>query len=685
MGGETSICGSGHVSSAPVNRTTAFLSPPLLLDPSRHLGTDREESLPPLEHFSVGNASASFQNLEANNKKQESYQDTHTLLIPDVDDRLNDNKVEEDGDVISADPHSLELVTNFLSRHYHTAVDAISETEIELTKKDVLSEKQKGDLEALKKQFDDLSKNPLELNVSDRLSFDQLKQYVGGRGGIARGWIRCIFSRNARRARTIQKAAEKGQPFKEIYKNNKLKHIHPKAALVLYLRGSLKRLQIGGLQSAQVKNLKKKMAEKYIDYTQKDKAFSTYSHRHANFSIKVPRKNVGVLEERNLAMVSTQVPASEIKALSSKYTDQVRGISSMNSKESQHATNLWKTEFKPAPGSEAKVSIASFRHGVLDAYGCKDDPAKRKIAGINKASELVIAAAGEMPDAVTKTADREWTIPMVSVSLQTAGLMGDTEMIEFQDDAWNALQEHGVQMNAPAPDGSSEPWILKPDCTRFFTGVNQLALSDGSKISVKNTRMGHWDSKFGKQNDASLLRLIDKAHAARTKILNDPLLNDDKHLTAQLIQELINQISSMRQDRSYQMLDDEPYKLPPRVLLLSHLIGSIPCFNCKSGKDRTAVADVEIKFLVISINKNIVRYGIKSDQKLVPDYGCVRSDEERRIFSSLHLHGGGLHVAYANTGLMGNKTNIGNYLPENLGNHTVQKVWGFSRLADGNK
>ena len=715
MGGETSICGSAHVSSAPVNRTTALLSPPLLLDTSLHLGTDREDSLPPREHFSAGNATALIQSHQANILEQNTDSEELQLIIEETVEQWNDHALAEGGgllplesvdirqaaktvrlllenDAADAGPHSHEKVAIFRSRHYQAAEDTVSKIFERLDQANPLNEEQKTALDSVKSELQELSKKTMEsilpLEKGQGSVFEQLKPLVGGRDGIKRGWIRCIMNRNARRARSIQKRAENGESFESIYAGNKLRNIHPKAALALYLRGRLKRIGQGGEPWAQTQQLAKELSKEYLRLTQSSNAWSTYSHRHSSFSIKVPRKNNGLLEEKNLGMVSTQAPASEIPALRQTFQKGVRGISSMNSKESQHATNLWKTEFKPAPGSEAKVSFAGFRHGVLDAYGIKPGKAdlkdasivkekadERAAANINKASELVRAAATEMSGLMKKNADGSWSIPIVSVSLQTAGYRGDGEMIAGQDQAWGKLQEDGVQMEGPNPDGEQKPWTLKPDCLRFFIGVNPLALI----LPIRNTSAGHWRSEFGSKNEAAIDALLVAEVPPASQNDNDTLLK------VKLIEELRNQIRSIKADQSYREVGAEPYKLAVRVLLLASLIGRVPCFNCKSGKDRTGVLDVEIKALVQTINENIARHGMDSETRLVPQYNQVRSEEQKRVFKDLHLHGGSQEVSYANTGLVGNKTSVANYMRENLDENTLKQVAGFGRHADGNK
>ena len=198
-------------------------------------------------------------------------------------------------------------------------------------------------------------------------------------------------------------------------------------------------------------------------------------------------------------------------------------------------------------------------------------------------------------------------------------------------------------------------------------------------MPIRNTSAGHWRSEFGSKNEAAIDALLVAEVPPASQNDNDTLLK------VKLIEELRNQIRSIKADQSYREVGAEPYKLAVRVLLLASLIGRVPCFNCKSGKDRTGVLDVEIKALVQTINENIARHGMDSETRLVPQYNQVRSEEQKRVFKDLHLHGGSQEVSYANTGLVGNKTSVANYMRENLDENTLKQVAGFGRHADGNK
>lgn len=140
-----------------------------------------------------------------------------------------------------------------------------------------------------------------------------------------------------------------------------------------------------------------------------------------------------------------------------------------------------------------------------------------------------------------------------------------------------------------------------------------------------------------------------------------------------------------------------PYKFAARVLVLAQLAGMVPCFNCKSGKDRTGMVDVEVKSLLQSINENIQSHGAAAlsaaavankpgSPSIVPSYATERTSGQKAVFKDLHLNGGSQQVSLATTGLMGNKSDSG-YLRKNLDRDraTLQLIAGFARNADGNK
>jgi hypothetical protein len=701
------MAGGSIVSSAdlmPAGRTSATQpeqANPVLIEPNDLLGPSHGEHPQPQAKPRAELAGPSLLIVEEQDPRETHdtvIAETTTLL--DIDSRSNEGSVPKligEGPESVAQleqalgPYNVRDYQEFRARHIESAVGVIDNFLNEPPAN--LSDKQRDELIALKEELNSLAgdkKQPFDLSKADdpkhpptSLLENMREKLVGGTAGLERGWFRCMFSRNARRARAIQKRAEQGKSFSDIYSGKKLARIHPKAALALYMRGRFKRIGLGDLTRAATVQLSKQLATGYLERTQRSQAWSTYSRVH-----KFPLS--GSPDSKIIAMQSTLTPASELQGLSNTFVNGVLGISSMNSKETQHAVNLWKTEFTTVEPSDG-ISFKGFRHGVLDAYGIKEESARDE-ANLNKASELVRAAASEMRSAITKSDSGQWTIPMVSVSLQTGGFSptpktyfrADTEMISAQEKALQSLAEgDGIDMPGPDPNGKEGPWKLKPVVNQFFIGVNDLALGIFTN---------HW-SKYEDKNNAAIAALLEQADTQldrlktqyRSSASAGEMTNAALSNRISVIEELTEQIRGLQADGQYKKVNNDPYKFPPRILLLAHLLGNAACFNCKSGKDRTGMVDIEIKALLQSINRNIVQRESGGKGRLVPQYGARRDDQAKAAFAELHQWGGGQQVSRANTGLMGNKSDIGTYLRDNLDAATVELVHGFARHADGNK
>ncbi|MGL6147199.1 MAG: inositol phosphate phosphatase SopB, partial [Plesiomonas sp.] len=117
------------------------------------------------------------------------------------------------------------------------------------------------------------------------------------------------------------------------------------------------------------------------------------------------------------------------------------------------------------------------------------------------------------------------------------------------------------------------------------------------------------------------------------------------------VKELSQQIKTIWQNKSHHSDNGEPYKLAQRVTMLANEINSIPCWNCKSGKDRTGMLDVEIKREAISLHQG---NPLSKLRKSLDQNG-------KWLLKQVLLNSGNLEVQAQNTGLAGNKIlkNIG--------------------------
>jgi phosphatidylinositol-4,5-bisphosphate 4-phosphatase len=104
-------------------------------------------------------------------------------------------------------------------------------------------------------------------------------------------------------------------------------------------------------------------------------------------------------------------------------------------------------------------------------------------------------------------------------------------------------------------------------------------------------------------------------------------------------------------------MGNDPYKMPARLAVLSHMTGSTPLWNCKSGKDRTGELDAEAKFLAAQI-------ALTGD---VPEPDAKLSEEDTRMFREFALNTGNLEIQQMNTGLAGFKTEGVGAITERIG------------------
>ena len=134
-----------------------------------------------------------------------------------------------------------------------------------------------------------------------------------------------------------------------------------------------------------------------------------------------------------------------------------------------------------------------------------------------------------------------------------------------------------------------------------------------------------------------------------------PKIHERMERTAREISELDRNGIALRQAGSqlktiwaggdYRKGGGDPYKMVSRLTLVSQLMGEVPLFNCKSGKDRTGQLDAEVKFLATVADE--------THGQLPPvDQDMARWRAVRGDFT---LNTGNLEMQRLNTGLPGYK------------------------------
>jgi hypothetical protein len=90
------------------------------------------------------------------------------------------------------------------------------------------------------------------------------------------------------------------------------------------------------------------------------------------------------------------------------------------------------------------------------------------------------------------------------------------------------------------------------------------------------------------------------------------------------------------------------YILVGRLIVLTALAGEVAHVNCRSGKDRTGLADVEAKFALYQLYR--MGQGLPISQ-----VGGTILPEERDGWRAILLEGGNHEIQYLNSGYRGSK------------------------------
>ncbi len=348
---------------------------------------------------------------------------------------------------------------------------------------------------------------------------------------------------------------------------------------------------------------------------------------------------------------STQIPGAEMKLCHHDIFENAyngKGVCSGDTLNTVHATNLWQSSLCVSENGASKTLFSGIRHGVLSPYHEKD-PCKRKEGAENRAKEVLSAALFSKPDLLARALNNEIVdLKIVSTGLLTAtNIFGEeASMVDDQMQAWRSLTEI-VKIKVRDSEGKLQTVNIRPQVAAFNVGVNELAL----KFGFGNTK----SDKYNVTGMEQLSRWVEEYLATQPE-------------NAQRVTELKQQIEAIWKDKLHHKDGNEPYKLAQRISMLAHEIKAVPCWNCKSGKDRTGMLDAEIKREAISLHQ-----GMKSS---LP--GSIPDNEGRNIFQNVLLNSGNLEIQKMNTCGAGNKV-LKNLWPDMI-NLSLRKRIGNSAV-----
>ena len=362
-------------------------------------------------------------------------------------------------------------------------------------------------------------------------------------------------------------------------------------------------------------------------------------------SVIVPGKHIGA-------------PGNATGPIGANYDPGVNGYM-CHSAQTDHCVNLAVSSLTVKDQAGApQLAFRGVRHGVHCAWDISDR-ATRAAANARRAEEAVIAAFLADPANAQRVQTRTvngQTVHTIDLTLSSVSLLtpdpgrrfmfwskdsNERKMLGEQKAAWDAVARTGVSFQH-----NGRTIHITPHIFTFNFGVNAGAVKYGS---VLPHTFGGWGMSDG-MNRQAFQSLQD---AAMTFVSRLPI-GDSRRGT---ILDLLEQCEDVMRDHGERSDNHDAYKVAARVAVITHMIGGTPCWNCKSGKDRTGQMDVECKFLSALIARG----------EKVPAPGAPLTKEQQGLLRAIALEGGNFEMQKLNTGFAGYKTESVSSIPERLG------------------
>ena len=370
---------------------------------------------------------------------------------------------------------------------------------------------------------------------------------------------------------------------------------------------------------------------------------------------------------RPVEITSTILPAEQLGhsqqaprgPIAGGYPESVHGYM-CHSADANHAVNLAVSKLTVAdPAGAPRLAFCGVRHGVHCAWEIRDAQARAE-ANAHRVEETVIAAfmakysvpenARPLPQPGPEgvvTVD----LNITSVALLTpdktrhwishGSATDERRMLMDQTDAWDAVSRNGVTFQF-----NGRQVRVKPHVVTFNVGVNEGAV----KLSgIAPNRAGGWDI-----SDEMNKRAFETFTNEVMTFVNDKTADANARAAALA---LFNQCRNVFVLKGERVDSHDAYKVAARLAVLSRLIGKVPCWNCKSGKDRTGEMDVECKFLSVLIARG----------EDIPKPGAKLTEEQKGLFRAIALQGGNFEIQKMNVGVAGFKTGSVSSIAERLG------------------
>lgn len=388
-------------------------------------------------------------------------------------------------------------------------------------------------------------------------------------------------------------------------------------------------------------------------------------------SWKVISKKISLPAFGKTSVITSNIlPAINLSLLKNNM-DGVRGVGS-NDRSNPHASNLAVTNLV---NNDGQVIFSGVRHGANCAFGIENEQERRQV-NAERTKEVFLAGLESRPDLKASALEGNVVeLPVVSTALLSPGhLVGpaktDAKLLTEQSEAWtNACNHEGIcEITVRDENGNDKVIRVKPKVIKFNFGINflshtvlgkALSLGGGWKKSDRMLKAGI-NELIGKDNDGN--NLIGPDSLVGKYLSNNPDLGPKKFNQISL---LVQQIREMVKNEDYKKNSIDPSALPARIIYLAYLVGAVPCFNCKSGKDRTGEVDAAVKALAFEL-----------DAGHKPKINPADAAEDKKVNLTMLRDCGNFEMQKYNTGFEGYKLEHA----DNSG--FLNKFIGLKGLAD---
>lgn len=383
---------------------------------------------------------------------------------------------------------------------------------------------------------------------------------------------------------------------------------------------------------------------------------------------------------------SVITPASQMgETMKKMYKGGPNGYNCMSFGEKTHAVNMAQSEFKVEINGKEQTVFSGIRHGVHAAVYI-DDQQEFKTANASRAKETLIAAFlsnSSLVSQALKNPSAACKFNFNSVSLLTPDIVRGTFfdkieneklMLKAQTEAYQSFHDQTIEVEVPDPNNGGQLVKVKiqPNINTFNYGVNWGGVGGLSGV------FGGWGATkdMNAKGLVNLNRQVEEALAdldAQIKSSTEPAQKASLKNKAEAIKTLRRQINDINRRKTYASDGHEAYKMASRIAVLTNLLGGVPAWNCKSGKDRTGMMDVECKFLA-----TLAALG-----KDIPEPGAKLTTEQKMLYRNLLMQSGNHEMQKYNTGIAGYKLEKVGSIIERIGDIASHRLFlGGSKLVN---